>query len=112
VWLPFRPQLRRLFRVQPELAIQNPSNSASGDGAIGGCPRLHQEVDQHFCRDDHQEGDDGAEQYESRDSRSCSPIRTLLIERPRSRTDEGNIASASVNGLLTAAEPFPLPHPH
>jgi hypothetical protein len=54
--------------------IQNPSNSACGDAANSRRPRLDHEVDHHFCCDDHQKRDDGAEQNENRDNRTGRPI--------------------------------------
>jgi hypothetical protein len=42
----------------------------------------------------------------------AAQLRPRPIERPRSHTDQGDTARASVNGLLTAAEPSPLRHPY
>jgi hypothetical protein len=58
------------LRTSPKLAGQNQPDTANGDGANCARPTDDQYVDQHLCRDYHQERQDGAEQNESRDNRS------------------------------------------
>jgi hypothetical protein len=96
----FRPQPRSI-RLRPVRAKQTPSDSASGDNANCGHPLLCQHVGQHLRRNNHEKGQNGAEENESHDGRSKSPIPNIAHRLVPFRIGVGRLVRADVRRSST-----------